>query len=75
MSIYSHVIYDSETVMLYFVNKYGNNEIIKINHKDMNLIKESFINISKSVVFKNLLPTIRQYQQSGFTHEKIVELL
>ncbi|MGL5158379.1 MAG: aminotransferase, partial [Acinetobacter junii] len=29
----------------------------------------------KSVVFKNLLPTIRQYQQSGFTHEKIVELL
>ena len=29
----------------------------------------------KSVVFQNLLPTIRQYQQSGFTHEKIVELL
>ena len=29
----------------------------------------------KSVVFKNLLPTIRQYQQSGFTHEKIVFLL
>jgi alanine-synthesizing transaminase len=27
------------------------------------------------VVFQNLLPTIRQYQQSGFTHEKIVELL
>ncbi|MEG0198883.1 MAG: hypothetical protein RR676_17315, partial [Acinetobacter sp.] len=29
----------------------------------------------KSVVFQKLLPTIRQYQQSGFTHEKIVELL
>lgn len=29
----------------------------------------------KSVIFKNLLPTIKQYQQSGFTYEKIVELL
>jgi alanine-synthesizing transaminase len=29
----------------------------------------------KSVIFKNLLPVIRQYQQSGFTHEKIVEML
>ncbi|MBO8117276.1 hypothetical protein J7D45_25375, partial [Escherichia coli] len=29
----------------------------------------------KSVVFQQLLPIIKQYQQSGFTHEKIVELL
>ena len=29
----------------------------------------------KSVVFKTLLPNIRQYQQLGYTHEKIVELL
>ena len=29
----------------------------------------------KSVVFQKLLPTIKQYQQSGFTYEKIVELL
>ena len=29
----------------------------------------------KSVIFKNLLPLIRQYQQAGFTHEKIVALL
>ena len=29
----------------------------------------------KSVIFKNLLPLIRQYQQEGFTHEKIVALL
>jgi alanine-synthesizing transaminase len=26
----------------------------------------------KSVIFKNLLPVIKQYQQAGFTHEKIV---
>ncbi len=29
----------------------------------------------KSVIFKNLLPVIKQYQQLGFTHEKIVALL
>jgi alanine-synthesizing transaminase len=29
----------------------------------------------KSVIFKNLLPVIKQYQQAGFTHEKIVALL
>ena len=29
----------------------------------------------KSVIFKHLLPVIKQYQQVGFTHEKIVELL
>ncbi len=29
----------------------------------------------KSVVFKNLLPVIKKYQQAGFTHEKIVALL
>ena len=29
----------------------------------------------KSVIFKNLLPVIKQYQQAGFTHEKIVGLL
>lgn len=29
----------------------------------------------KSVIFKKLLPVIRHYQQDGFTHEKIVELL
>lgn len=29
----------------------------------------------KSVLFQQLLPVIKQYQQSGFTHEKIVELL
>src|SRR5574343_73086 len=29
----------------------------------------------KSVIFKNLLPVIKQYQQAGFTHEKIVSLL
>ncbi len=29
----------------------------------------------KSVLFQQLLPVIKQYQQSGFTHERIVELL
>lgn len=29
----------------------------------------------KSVIFKHLLPVIKQYQQVGFTHEKIVALL
>ncbi len=29
----------------------------------------------KSVLFQQLLPVIKEYQQSGFTHEKIVELL
>ncbi|XID75854.1 pyridoxal phosphate-dependent aminotransferase [Alkanindiges sp. WGS2144] len=29
----------------------------------------------KSVIFKNLLPVIKQYQDEGYTHEKIVELL
>ena len=28
----------------------------------------------KSVIFKHLLPVIKQYQQVGFTHEKIVAL-
>lgn len=27
------------------------------------------------MLFQQLLPVIKQYQQSGFTHEKIVELL
>ena len=29
----------------------------------------------KSVIFKHLLPVIKQYQQAGYTHEKIVALL
>lgn len=29
----------------------------------------------KSVIFKKLLPVIKQYQGEGYTHEKIVELL
>lgn len=29
----------------------------------------------KSVIFKKLLPVIKQYQRDGYTHEKIVELL
>ena len=29
----------------------------------------------KSVIFKHLLPVIKQYQPVGFTHEKIVALL
>src|SRR5690606_36752994 len=29
----------------------------------------------KSVIFKNMLPVIKQYQQLGFTHKKIVALL
>lgn len=29
----------------------------------------------KSVIFKTLLPVIKQYQREGYTHEKIVELL
>ncbi|TEU27372.1 pyridoxal phosphate-dependent aminotransferase [Alkanindiges illinoisensis] len=29
----------------------------------------------KSVIFKKLLPVIKQYQAEGYTHEKIVELL
>ena len=26
----------------------------------------------KSVIFKNLVPVIKQYQQLGFTHEKLL---
>ncbi len=29
----------------------------------------------KSIIFKKLIPVIRQYQQDGYTHEKIVALL
>jgi alanine-synthesizing transaminase len=39
------------------------------------LDQDSKMSQKKSVLFKNLLPVIKQYQQDGFTHEKIVVLL